>query len=415
MTDISGIVRLLVLLLLIAISVILITRKLAVPYTLGLVVVGFLISFFGHVTEFHLTPELVLFVFLPALLFEGSWSMSLRHLRANWPTILMLVGPGMLLELVLIAVPLHFFTGISWLDAFLLAAILCPTDPIAVLGLLRQMKVNEDLSTVIEAESLFNDGVAGAFYQTFLVLVLASVSGHPLEGWQAWLEGLRIFLLQAGGGMLVGLICGGLASYFVKFVDDPLIETTVTVITAYGVYLLADFLHTSGIMAVIFAALLLGYYGQRKNMSQRTREAVDNFWSMIAFLANALVFLLVGGQLNPSELLASQEYVPLLVIAVSAIISVLLARFIMIVLLPKSLPPMPGLRVRSWRFILFWSGLRGALSLALVLALPLNVPARNLLIFSTYAVVFFTLLVQGFSLRFIFRRLPQVPLPSSPS
>src|SRR5947207_6383137 len=143
MTDIVSIVRLLVLLLLIAISVILITRKLAVPYTLGLVIVGFLISFFGHVAEFHLTPELVLFVFLPALLFEGSWSMSLRHLRANWPTILMLVGPGMLLELVLIAVPLHFFTGISWLDAFLLAAILCPTDPIAVLGLLRQMKVTE--------------------------------------------------------------------------------------------------------------------------------------------------------------------------------------------------------------------------------------------------------------------------------
>src|SRR5437773_3664742 len=109
MTDISRYVLLPVLLLLIAISVILITRKLTVPYTLGLVVVGFLISFFGHVSEFHLTPELVLFVFLPALLFEGSWSMSLRHLRANWPTILMLVGPGLLLELALIAVPLHFF------------------------------------------------------------------------------------------------------------------------------------------------------------------------------------------------------------------------------------------------------------------------------------------------------------------
>ncbi len=168
MTDITTIVRILVLLLLIALSVILVTRRLSVPYTLGLVVVGLLISIFGFLPDIHLTPDLVLFVFLPALLFEGSWSMHLKHLWENWLPIFLLAGPGLLLSLVLIALFLHFFAGIEWSLAFLLGAILSPTDPVAVLGLFRQVKVNERLSTIIEGESLFNDGVAGSLYQTFL-------------------------------------------------------------------------------------------------------------------------------------------------------------------------------------------------------------------------------------------------------
>src|SRR5438874_7307771 len=138
MTDIAVVVRVLVVLLLIALTVILVTRRLAVPYTLGLVVVGLLISVFNLLPEIHLTPALVLFVFLPALLFEGSWSISVRQLQANWLTITLLAGPGILLELVLIAVPLHFLAGLDWSVAFLLSAILSPTDPIAVLSLFKQ-------------------------------------------------------------------------------------------------------------------------------------------------------------------------------------------------------------------------------------------------------------------------------------
>lgn len=410
MTDIVALVRIIVLLLLIALVVILLTRRLAVPYTLGLVVVGLVISFFVDLPEAHLTPQLVLFVFLPALLFEGSWSLSVQRLRQQWRTVLLLAGPGLLLSLLIIAVPLHFLVGLGWGTALLLSAILSPTDPIAVLGLFRQLKVNADLATIVEGESLFNDAVAGVFYQVFLVLVLVSPHSQPASGLALWLQGGQIFLLQAVGGAVLGGICGFLVSHFVKTLDDALIETTITLVTAYGVSLLADFLHTSSILAVIVAALLLGSYGRRFHMSERTLEAVDAFWSIIAFLANALLFLLVGIQLNPIAFLTSSEGPTLLVTAGIAIVAVLLARFVMVLLLPPI--NIPALRTSffPWRLVVFWSGLRGALSLAFVLALPLDLADRNMLVFSTYAVVLFTLLVQGLSIRSVVKRLPAVSL-----
>lgn len=416
--DITSVVRLLVLLLLIALIVILVTRHLAIPYTLGLVVVGLLISivdvsFFNLLPGIHLRPDVVLFVFLPALLFEGSWVIETAQLRRNWIHIFLLAGPGLLLALVFITVILHFLAGLDWLSAFLLGAILSPTDPVAVLGLFRQLKIDARLSSIIEGESLFNDGVAGALYQVFLAFILLSLQNQPVVGLQAWLSGLLILVLVAGGGTLIGLAGGFLVSRLVTLIDDPLIETTITIVTAYGIYLLADALHTSGILAVVMAGLLLGTYGRRVGMSERTQEAVDNFWSILAFIANALLFLLVGAQLNPIEFIASASALSLLITAVVTILAVLVARLIVVLILPPITQPLipPSLWPRippSWRVVIFWSGLRGALSMALVLALPTNLPSRDVLVTSTYAVVLFTLLVQGFSLRFILKRLPSV-------
>jgi len=408
MTDISTVIRLFVLLLLIALAVILVTRRLAVPYTLGLVVVGLLMSILNVFPGIQLTPDLVLFVFLPALLFEGAWMIEVRELRANWLPIFLLSVPGLLLSLVVIALLLHFLSDMAWGPAFLLGTILSPTDPIAVLGLFRQLKVNQRLSIIIEGESLFNDGVAGVFYLTFLALVLLSLQGYPDTGVQAWLNGLWLFVVEAGGGTLVGLLSGFLISRLLKLIDDPLVETTITIIAAYGVYLLADFLHTSGILAVILAGLLLGSYGRRIGMAEQTRAAVDNFWNIIAFVANALLFLLVGAQSNPLRFFASAAAPTLLLTAGIAIVAVLLARFAMVFML-RGVMRLLGQSMRfPWRFVIFWSGLRGALSLALVLALPPEVPERETLILATYAVVLFTLLVQGLSLRLILQRLPSV-------
>lgn len=408
MIDVAGVIRELVILLLIALLVIFVTRPLTLPYTLGLVIMGLVIGIFGLVPQAVLTPDLVLFVFLPALLFEGSWSLSISHLRANWRPIFLLAVPGLLLELVLIALPLHFFAGLIWLDAFLLAAILSPTDPVAVLGLFRQLKINENLSAIIEGESLFNDGVAGALYQTFLALTLLIVRGKNLTAGTIALQSVETFLLEAGGGVLIGAACGYLVSHFVRFIDEPLIETTITLVTAYSVYLLADGLHASGILAVIVAGLILGSYGRNTGMSERTHAVVDNFWTMAAFLANALLFLLIGAEFHPQRLLAAHDLNALFLTAVLAILAVLLARFIMVLLLPRKPATAGAVPLRSWRFVIFWSGLRGALSLALALALPLDVPARDTLIAATYAVILFTLLVQGISLRFILNHLPAV-------
>jgi CPA1 family monovalent cation:H+ antiporter len=143
-------------------------------------------------------------------------------------------------------------------------------------------------------------------------------------------------------------------------------------------------------------------------MSERTHAVVDNFWNMAAFLANALLFLLIGAEFHPQRFLASHDLNALFLTAALAIVAVLLARFIMVLLLPRKPSTAGAVPLRSWRFVIFWSGLRGALSLALVLALPLDIPARDTLIAATYAVILFTLLVQGISLRFILRHLPAV-------
>lgn len=414
MLDIALVIRDLVFLLLLALLVILITRRLAIPYTLGLVMVGVLLSLLGVLPEVQLTPPLVLLVFLPALLFEGAWALSVQHLRENWRSIVFLAGPGVLLSLGVIGTVVHFLAGIDWVTSLLLGAILSPTDPVAVLGLFRQLRVQPRLAIIIEGESLFNDGVAGSLYQTLLALVLLAVHGHASFGVGSWLEGGFSFLIEAGGGVLLGLVGGWVISMVVKQIDDALIETTITIVIAYGVYLLADTLTVSPLMAVIAAGLVLGNYGRYVGMSERTRLAVDNFWSTLAFVANALIFLLVGVQLNPEGFFSASSLaqgIPwtaalvILVVLLSRGIVALLLSFLARVRLVET--PLP----HSWQVIIFWSGLRGALSLALVLALPTDVPSREVLLASTAAVVLFTLLVQGLSLRAVLTRLPTVMLP----
>ena len=405
MIDIVSVVRILIILLLIALVVILVARRLAIPYTLGLVIVGLLISFFARLQNVRLSPDLVLFVFLPALLFEGAFATSVRHLREQWVPIVLFALPGVLLTLLVIALPFHFLIGLDWTTALLLGAILAPTDPVAVLGLFRQLKASPHLSAIIEGESLFNDGVAGSLYQVFLALIVVSAHGHAETGAMAWLQGIGTFLLEAGGGGLVGFVCGFLVSRALKYVDEPLFETVVTIVTAYGTYLLADAVHMSGILAVIVAGLTVGSYGRDHGLSEHTQETVDAFWSVLGFLANALIFLLVGLELNPVQFLTFPGLNSFLVNAAVAIGTVLVARLAMVFLLPRAWTSEKVTSLPLWRVALFWSGLRGALSLALVLALPLEVPQREILFTSTYAVILFTLLVQGLSIRGIIQRM----------
>lgn len=420
MVDISLLVRDLVLFLGLALLTILITRKLVLPYTLGLVLVGLVIGFVGITPEAELSPELVLFVFLPALLFEGAWTVKLSLLRENWRVIFFLAGPGLLLSLSIIALMLHMLDQLDWSTALLLAAILSPTDPVAVLGLFRQMHVNERLANIIEGESLFNDGVAGSLYQTFLALVLLSARGQAPAGWAALGNGIELFLLKAGGGLILGLLLGILISQGFKRMDDPALQTTITLLCAYGVYWIADTLHLSAIIAVIVVALILGNSGRQIGMSERAHSDVETFWRMLAFLANALIFLLIGIQFHPfaRSLFTDPERTSWMV-ALIAIGVVLLSRFVLVLILTaRSWLKLPRKRgrggaeglieqplPRAWQLMVFWSGLRGALSLALVLALPLTVPSRKILVTSTYAVVLFTLLVQGFSIRWVLSRV----------
>ncbi len=437
MTTTSEEIRLIVLLLLISLGVALAARWARLPYTLGLVVVGVMIGVFRLLPGITLTPDLVLLIFLPSLLFEGAWNLEQRELLRNWLPIFLLAGPGLGISVAIVGLILHFAVGLDWAVALLLGAIISPTDPIAVLALMRRLGLSARLLVLIEGESLFNDGVAAAITQALLVVVLGSAassvslvsiaggsmaSQNQPEG--AGIAGALIIdlLRLVGGGVGLGLVIGYVVSRLMRHVNDYLIETVITVVVAYGVYLLGQEAQVSGILAVITAGLVLGSYGRKTGMSEATQRAVDSFWEFAAYIANSLLFLLMGLQISQYSLV--QGIIPV----IWAVLSVVIGRALMIyVLLPlynmlvgqlegKKMAAFiaPGPIPRRWRFLLLSAGLRGALSLALALALPLPTPNRDLLILIVSGVVLVTLLGQGFGLRFLLPFFPNEGPVSAP-
>jgi CPA1 family monovalent cation:H+ antiporter len=412
------VLRDLMLFFLLALLVRVLMKRWTLPYTVGLLVIGLGLGLFRLFPEAGLTPNVIFFLFLPPLLFEGAWSMKLSLLRVNWRIIGFLAGPGLLLSLAVIASLLYGLLPLDWPTALLLASILSPTDPVAVLGLFRHLGVDERLSIILEGESFFNDAVAGSLYQTFLALVFATWQGHLQGRQEIWGQGLLLFVRNAGGGVILGVGLGWLIYQGYKRLGEPALSVTATLIAAYGIYWLANALQTSPIVAVIVAGLMFGPSRHHGQIATASQQAVETFWQILVFLANAILFLLLGLQVHPiPRLVQGSASLALWKTAGLSIGVVLLARLMLVLLLfvaswirlpflPKhdevavSLVPCLPL---GWLALVFWGGLRGALSFALVLAVPLALPSRGLLMTATYAVVLFTLLLQGLSLRWVLR------------
>ncbi len=410
-------VELLILLLLITLAVALVSRPLRLPYTLVLVIVGLVIGVSPLLPGLQLNPNVVLFLFLPALLFEGAWNVDVKLLLANWLSIVLLAVPGLLLSVLVVAALLHWTLGLSWLLVLLLGAMISPTDPVAVIALFRQINLSNRLRTIIEGESLFNDGVGAAIFELVLALLLISLGGTgvPPQTSTMWMFVLQVLWLMLGG-LAIGVGVGIIVARLLRFVDDHLIEMTVTVSVAYGVYLLGVVLHTSGLLAVVGAGLVLGSYGRRVGFSERANEAAHDVWEFLGYVANSLLFLFLGIQIGESHFFQAIPAIGL------ALVGVVVGRALMIyTLMPLHdalarrmargkivkkpvLSARPEPLQRHWRPILLFAGLRGALSVALVLSLPANLPDRDMLESIVYGVVLVTLLGQGIGLRVLLPR-----------
>ena len=369
-------------------------RPLRIPYTVALVVAGTLLGMAHWMEPPPLTKDLLFTVFLPGLLFEAAFHLELKHF---WSEKLLIVGlavPGVIAGQFLIALSLSrvpSLTELGFMEALLFAAIIVATDPVAVLAIFREVAVPARLATIVEGESLLNDGTGVVIF----TLTLGIVGGaHPGAG-----DLIFAFVKVAGGGAAVGAAFGFAVWQITRRVDDAMIEITVTVIAAWGSFGVAEQLGTSGVIAAVAAGLFCGSVAATRGMREGTRTAANAFWEYIAFAFNSMVFLLMGFQIDPQALFA--EWLPI----VLAWTAVTLARAAVLYAATALLRLTRSEVQWRWTLVATWSGLRGALGMTLALSLPASVHSRELIIRLTFGVVLLTLLVQGLTLRPLVRAL----------
>lgn len=363
-----------------------------IPYTLLLVIVGLGLAFLD-IRLVNLSPELILEIFLPPLLFEAAWNIRWRNLKENLVPVTLLAIVGVVISVVGIGFSLNYFTGLSLPIALLVGASLAATDPVAVIALFRELGVGERLTVLTEGESLFNDGAA--------VVAFSILVGIPL-GVQEFsvTNSLVQFVAVTGIGIGIGSLIGFGISYLTQRFDLPLVEQSLTLLSAYGAYLLTEELGGSGVIGVVTVGIILGNFGSRIGMNARTRLSVSEFWEFIAFFVNSIVFLLIGDQINISSLTDNWKLI------LVAIIALVIIRAISI----YGLGTLSNLITKqdiTWQeeTVLWWGGLRGSVSIALALSVPVMLEGRQDIIETVFGVVLFTLLVQGLTMQTVIEKL----------
>ncbi|MCL1463827.1 cation:proton antiporter [Argonema galeatum] len=363
-----------------------------IPYTLLLVIAGLGLAFID-VRLVNLSPPLILFIFLPPLLFEAAWNMQWPALKRDLVPISIYAVFGVVISVAGTALALWQLAGISLATALLIGASVSATDPVSVIALFRELGVEKRLSMLMEGESLFNDGIAVVAF-TFLV-------GFSFGTTEFTIQSLIVeFLTFVGIGIGVGIFIGFGISYLTQRFDLPFVEQSITLISAYGAYLVAEDLGGSGVIAVVITGLILGNFGSRIGMNPRTRVVVTEFWEFVAFFLNSIVFLLIGDQISFAGL---GENLGSIAIAIAAVI---LTRALAIYglgglcnWLAKSEISLPD------QTVLWWGGLRGSVSIALALSIPTGLPNREATIAIVFGVVLFTLLVQGVTTKTLLEKL----------
>jgi CPA1 family monovalent cation:H+ antiporter len=390
--------------LLVAVAVVAaVVRYVRIPYTVALVLAGLGLALLPNTPRVELTPEIILTVFLPVLLFYGAYHLSFTDLRANIMPVTLLAIPGVVVTAAFAGMALHWAAGIDWSIAFLFGAIVAATDPVAVLAIFGEVGAPRRLSTIVTAESLFNDGIALVFFTT-MVGVATGVAGNGVNIGVTFEQ----FVLGVAGSLALGVAVGIVGATILSRIDDALLETAILLIIAYGGFLLATRLGASGPLETVTAGLLLGVRSRRV-MSPTTRLQAGATWEFLDFVANSLLFLLVGLELRfigePDFSHLGSSVLALLWPLAAVFIAITVARALVVWGVARILAwrrdPFP----RGWRIVLTWAGLRGAVALAAALSVPVGLPDRSLLLTLTFLVVLVTLLGQGLTIRPLVQRL----------
>lgn len=391
------------LLFVVASAVAVLARRLSIPYTVALVLAGLALGALQLVQAPALTRDMLFLVFLPGLVFEAAFHIRFDDLWRDRAAVLGLAIPGVILTigataLLLVSaskgmqlLPNGPALDMGWELALLFGAAVAATDPIAVTALFERLGAPPRLNLLIKGESLLNDGTAIVFFG----LVLALLAGDHTSGGQLVVEFLRV----VGGGVAVGSIVGLLVAQALRRIDDAMVAITLTTVAAYGSFLLADQLDFSGVMSTVAAGLICGNYGLRHGMSPSLQVAANTFWEYLGFALNSLVFLLMGFEIHLDALAAAW---PLILLAYLAMT---LARALVVAITSGALAWTAARIPRSWALVLSWGGLRGALSMVLVLSLPADLPLRETLINLVFGVVLLSIFVQGLTMTPLARRL----------
>ena len=335
---------------------------------------------------------------LGLLLFAGALHVKLSDLRGQWPVVALMATIGVGLSTIIAGVGFSWITGMPLLIAMVFGALISPTDPVAVLGVLRQANLKKSMETKIAGESLFNDGVGYVVFLVLAGLAFPKDGGHG-AGFQ---DAILLFLQEAVGGAVLGLVLGWLAFRIMRHIDDYALEVLITLALAFGGYSLALELHFSAPIMAVCAGLLIGDVGAKYGMSEETRTYVDKFWSLIDEILNAVLFLMIG-----FEVFAVAFSQDAFIAGLMSIVLALVARFAAV--------SVPVLLLKPFREfsngvipIMTWGGLKGGISVALALSLPES-EWKSIILTATYVVVIFSIIIQGLTVAPLARRLGREP------
>ncbi|MGM7682370.1 cation:proton antiporter [Cytobacillus sp. Hm23] len=398
--DLHHIFELGMILIMLAAGITAIAKKFKQPYPIALVIVGTIIGLVNipvleplkeFITEGEVFNFVIITLFLPALLGEAALKLPYTHLLENKKPIIALAFGGTFLSFLIIGFSSHYLLNLSIPAAFVFAALMSATDPVSVLSIFKSVGVKKRLATVIEGESLFNDGLAVVLFNISAFYLLSYID----QGWVGAGLGAWEFVKVISLGLIIGGSLGYAFSLLTKYFDDYPLEIIFSIILFYGSFLLAESVHASGVIAVVVASLIFGNYGSKIGMSPTTKLNINNFWDVAALLANSLVFLMVGLEITRIDLTDRWGMIGL------ALLIVLIGRSIAVYTSLSIVKNFPA----NWKHVLNWGGLKGSLSIALVLSLPRDFTGREDILILAFSVVLFSLVFQGLTIKPLIKKL----------